>query len=103
MLKNPSHPGELIREQVLPAFGLTAQAAADILKMPRPNLSNIMNGKASLTHAIALKVEKAFGVSAELLTGMQNNWDLARARERTDELTAGVERQLGKPQAAPHR
>lgn len=94
MLKNPSHPGELIRDEILPAFGLTAQAAAEALRMPRPNLSNIMNGKATLTHAIALKIEKAFGVSADLLTAMQNNYDIARIRERADEVTAGVERQV---------
>lgn len=92
MLKNPSHPGEIVRD-ALPSFRLSVAGAARVLNMPRPNLSNILDGKATLTHAVALKIEKAFGISAELLTAMQNNHSLAEARKRVDELTAGVEAQ----------
>lgn len=92
-LKNPSHPGEIVADEVLPAFGLSVAAAARVLQMPRPNLANILAGKAGLSHAVALKIEKAFGVDAGLLTSMQNAWDLARARENADAITAGIERQ----------
>lgn len=92
-LKNPSHPGEVILDEVLPAFGLSVAAAARVLQMPRPNLANILAGKAGLSHAVALKIEKAFGVDAGLLTAMQNAWDLARARETGAHLTAGIQRQ----------
>lgn len=92
-LKNPSHPGEIIADEVLPAFGLSVAAAARVLRMPRPNLANILAGKAGLSHAVALKIEKAFKVDAGLLTAMQNAWDLARARESADRITDGVEPQ----------
>ena len=90
---NPAHPGELIRSEILPAYGLTVARAAQVLRITRPNLTRVLDGKAALTHDLALKIEDAFGVSAELLTGMQNQHDLARARAREAEVTAGVERQ----------
>lgn len=92
-LKNPSHPGEIILDEVLPAFGLSVAAAARVLQMPRPNLANILACKAGLSHAVALKIEKAFGVDAGLLTAMQNAWDLARTRETSSQMIAGIQRQ----------
>lgn len=93
MLINPAHPGELIRSEILPAYGLTVSAAADVLNITRANLTRVLDGKAALTHELALKIETAFGTAADLLTSMQNQFDLARARERAAEITAGVERQ----------
>ena len=93
MLADPAHPGELLKSDVLPAFGLNITRAAEVLKITRANLTRVLDGKAALSHDLALKVEKAFGVSAELLTAMQNNFDLAEARRRADQITAGVERQ----------
>lgn len=93
MMKNPSHPGEIILEDTLPAYGHTIASAARVLGITRANLDRVLKGKASLSHELALKIEKAFGVSAELMTAVQNNYDLAQARKRADEITAGIERQ----------
>lgn len=93
MLKSPAHPGEIIRDDILPAFGLTVAAAARVLDITRPNLTRVLQGHAALSHELALKIEKAFGVDAELLAAMQSRYDMARARERADQITAGIERQ----------
>ncbi|WP_339932496.1 HigA family addiction module antitoxin [uncultured Brevundimonas sp.] len=88
----PAHPGEIIRDEILPAFGLNIVQAADVLKVARPGLNNVLNGKRALSHEMALKIEAAFGVSAEMLTTAQNNFDLARARSRAPNIVAGIER-----------
>lgn len=88
----PAHPGEIIRDEILPAFGLNIVQAADVLKVARPGLNNVLNGKRALSHEMALKIEAAFGVSAEMLTTAQNNFDLAQARSRAPNIVAGIER-----------
>lgn len=91
-MTNPAHPGELIREEVLPAFGLNIAQAAEALGVARPGFNNMVNGHRALSHEMALKVEAAFGVSAEMLIAMQTNHDLAQARAHAAEITAGVKR-----------
>jgi addiction module HigA family antidote len=93
IMKNPSHPGELVLEDILPHYGLNIAAAARVLGITRANLDRVLKGKAALSHELALKIEKAFGTDAALLTAMQNQYDLAQARLRQEEITAGVERQ----------
>lgn len=88
----PAHPGELIREEILPAFGLNVAQAAEALGVARPGFNNMINGHRALSHEMALKVEAAFGVSAEMLIAMQTNFDLAQARTHAAEITAGVKR-----------
>ncbi|NWE53256.1 HigA family addiction module antidote protein [Brevundimonas sp. P7753] len=88
----PAHPGELVRDEILPAFGLNIVQAAEALKVARPNLNNVLNGHRALTHEMALKIEAAFGVDAETLTNMQNNFDLAKARSHREEIVAGIEK-----------
>lgn len=89
---SPVHPGDIIREDVLPHFGISILRAAEILHVARPNLNHVLNGKRTLSHELALKLEAAFGVSADLLTAMQNDYDLAQARAHAGEITAGIHR-----------
>lgn len=93
MLKNPSHPGEIIRDETLPHFRMSVSAAARALNHDRASLHKVLNGESALSPELALKIEKAFGVDAGLLLNVQANWDLARARSRADRITAEVERQ----------
>jgi len=81
-MKDPCHPGEIIREEVLKPLGLTVTDAAKVLRVARPTLSNLLNENASLTAEMALRIEKAFGPKMEHLMRMQLAYDLARARKR---------------------
>ena len=83
-MKNPCHPGEIVREDVLVPLGLNVSQAAKVLGVTRQALSNMLNGRTSLTAEMALRVEKAFGPKMEHLMRMQLNYDLAEARARSD-------------------
>lgn len=76
----PAPVGEFIRAEILAPLGLSISKAAEILQVRRPTLSEIVNGKARLSPDIALRLEKAFGVSMELLLRMQTVYDIAQAR-----------------------
>ena len=77
---DPAHPGELLKEDVLAPAGLSVTRAAEILGVGRPALSAVLNGRAGLSPEMAIRAEKAFGVSMELLLKMQLQFDIARAR-----------------------
>ena len=82
----PSHPGAFIRIEVLEELGLNVAAAARILGVRRATLSDLVNGNASLSPEMAIRVEKAFGVSMDLLLRMQAWHDAAQMRARADEV-----------------
>ena len=82
----PSHPGAFIRFEVIEELGLSVAAAARILGVRRATLSDLLNGNASLSPEMALRVEKAFGVSMDLLLRMQAWHDTTRMRARADEI-----------------
>jgi antitoxin HigA-1 len=81
-MKNPPHPGEFIRTEIIEPAGLTVTAAAAALQVSRPALSSLLNGKADLSGEMALRIEKAFGVKMDTLMRMQSAYDIARARQR---------------------
>jgi addiction module HigA family antidote len=79
-MKNPPHPGEFIRTEIIQPAGLTVTAAASALQVSRPALSSLLNGKASLSGDMALRIEKAFGVKMDTLMRMQASYDIAQTR-----------------------
>lgn len=81
-MKNPPHPGDFIRTEIVEPAGLTVTAAAAALKVSRPALSSLLNGKASLSGDMALRIKKAFGVRMETLMRMQSSFDIAETRKR---------------------
>ncbi|MEE8444902.1 MAG: HigA family addiction module antitoxin [Alphaproteobacteria bacterium] len=82
----PAPPGEFIREEIFAPLNLSISKAAEIMKVRRPTLSEIVNGKARLNSNVALRIEKAFGVSMELLLRMQASYESAQARRNADEI-----------------
>ena len=68
-MKNPPHPGDFIRTEIIEPAGLTVTAAAAALQVSRPALSSLLNGKANLSGDMALRLEKAFGVKMERSCG----------------------------------
>ena len=80
-MKNPPHPGDLIRTEIIEALGLTVSKAAEILKVRRATLSDLLRGKAALTTEMALRIEKAFGPGMNQLLRMQLTYDVADTRQ----------------------
>ena len=85
-IKNPPHPGDFIRTEIIAPTGLTVTAAAAALQVSRPALSSLLNAKAGLSGEMALRIEKAFGVKMDTLMRMQSAYDIARARQREKEI-----------------
>ena len=83
-MKNPPHPGELIRTEIIEALGLNVSQAAEILKVRRATLSDLLNAKAALSPDMALRIEKAFGTDMDHLLRMQVAYDVAQSRQRKD-------------------
>ena len=82
----PSHPGDFIRTEVVDELGLNVTRAARILGVRRATLSDLLNGNAALSPEMALRIEKAFGVSMGMLLRMQAWHDTSRMRARADEI-----------------
>ncbi len=85
-MKNPPHPGDFIRTEIVEPAGLTVTAAAAALQVSRPALSSLLNGRASLSGDMALRIEKAFGVRMETLMRMQSSFDIAETRKREGQI-----------------
>jgi addiction module HigA family antidote len=85
-LKNPPHPGDFIRTEIIEPTGLTVTAAAAALRVSRPALSSLLNAKADLSGDMALRIEKAFGVKMDTLMRMQGSYDIARTRRREKQI-----------------
>src|ERR1700683_5352345 len=79
---NPSHPGDFIRSEMIEPLGLSVTAAAKVLGVSRPALSAFLNGRASLSGEMAVRIQQAFGLKADTMLRMQNNYDIAQARIR---------------------
>jgi len=80
-MKNPPHPGDFIRREIIEPAGLNVTAAAAVLQVSRPALSSLLNSQADLSGEMALRIEKAFGVKMDTLMRMQLAYDIARARK----------------------
>lgn len=76
----PPHPGSFVREEILDPLGLGVTRAADILGVRRATLSDLLNGKSSLSPEMALRIEKAFGVSMETMLRLQAWYDSVAMR-----------------------
>jgi addiction module HigA family antidote len=73
------HPGPWLRAEILQPHGLTVAAAARHLGVSRPPFNKMLNGKAALSPEMAIRFEKAFGISARTLLNMQAMHSLATA------------------------
>jgi addiction module HigA family antidote len=85
-MKNPPHPGEFIRTEIIAPAGLSVTAAAAALGVSRPALSSLLNGRADLSGDMALRIEKAFGVKMDTLMRMQASYDIAQTRKRENQI-----------------
>lgn len=78
---NPSHPGEILREEVIDVLGLSVTEAARRLGMSRVALSRVLNGKAGISPDLAIRLERAGVATARAWLQMQANYDLWKAMQ----------------------
>ncbi len=77
-MKNPPHPGRIVRQECIQPLGITVTEAARALGVTRQALNNVVNLKSGISPEMAIRLSKAFGSSPEVWLGMQMAYDLAQ-------------------------
>ena len=85
-MKDPVHPGEIVRYDCLEPLGLSVTDGAKILGVTRQALNNVVNCKAGISPEMAIRLEKAFGSTAETWLRMQMAYDLAEVERRASSI-----------------
>src|SRR5690606_9181632 len=85
-MKNPAHPGGFIKHEIIEPLELSVTGAAEVLGVTRAALSALLNERAHLSPEMALRLEKAFGVSMDPLMRMQNSFDIAQECKSADDI-----------------
>ncbi|MXZ89670.1 MAG: HigA family addiction module antidote protein [Dehalococcoidia bacterium] len=85
-MKNPPHPGEIVKYDCLEPLGLTVTRAAQGLGVTRQALSDLINGRAGISIEMAFRLSKAFGSTPETWLGLQTAYDLWSAQDRARQL-----------------
>jgi addiction module HigA family antidote len=86
----PTHPGELLREEVLPALGITVTAAAGFLGVSRQALHKLLAEQVAMTAEMAVRVGKLCGNGPEIWLAMQSRRDLWATKRRLAEDVAQI-------------
>jgi len=97
--RRPTHPGEILRQDVLPAAGLTQDNLAKLLRVPRRTFSEIVHERRPVSTDMALRLARAFRTSPEMWLGLQQDvdlWDAHQARSKEYDCIKRV------PTAKPH-
>jgi len=80
-MKNPPHPGRIVRQECIEPLGLTITEAAVRLGVKRQTLNNLVNEKAGISPEMSIRLSKAFGSRPEVWLGLQMQYDLAQAEK----------------------
>ncbi len=80
--REPTHPGEILREEYLKPMGITQRDLADGIRVPYQRVNELINGKRGITPSTALRLAKYFGTTAGFWMNLQLRWDLYRAQLR---------------------
>ncbi len=86
-MKNPPHPGKHVRMDCLEPLDLTVTTAAKALGVTRQALNNLVNEKSGISPDMAMRFEKMGWSSANLWMKLQMNYDLAKVKARSDQIT----------------
>jgi addiction module HigA family antidote len=85
-MKNPAHPGRIVRHDCLEPLGLTITEGAKVLGVSRQALNNIVNCKSGISAEMAIRLTKAFGSTADTWLRMQASYDLAQAMKNESKI-----------------
>jgi antitoxin HigA-1 len=84
LLKNPSHPGEVLKELYLEPLGLSSIALAKKLHVPRTRIERLVKAETALSADTAMRLSRFFNTTPEYWMNLQRAWDLARVRKTID-------------------
>lgn len=85
-MKNPPHPGQIVRQDCIEAAGLSITEAAKGLGVTRQALNNLVNGKAGISPEMAIRLEMAFGSTARTWLALQMQYDLCQAQKKVENI-----------------
>lgn len=80
--REPSHPGEILREEFLQPMGITQKQLADGINVPFQRINELVNGKRGVTPSTSLRLAKFFGGSEDFWMNLQVRWDLYKAKKK---------------------
>ena len=81
----PTHPGEMLLEEFLKPMGITQRDLSNTINVPYQRVNEIINGRRGISPGTALRLAKAFGVSADFWMNIQLRWDLYFAKQSESE------------------
>ncbi len=80
--REPTHPGEMLREEFLIPMGLTQRELATAIDVPYQRINELVNGKRGVTPSTALRLAKVFGMSADFWMNLQLRWELYHVQKQ---------------------
>ena len=86
MIKQPLHPGEIVREACISGAGLTVGEAAEKLGVDRTTLSRLLNGHAGISPEMAMRLSMALGNNPSVWMNLQRDYDLWKAEKMRKKL-----------------
>ena len=84
------HPGEVLKEEFLDAFGITAYRLAKDTGIPQTRVSEILKGRRRITADTALRFARYFGTTAHFWMGLQNDYDLEEEKRKIGEILTQI-------------
>src|SRR3990170_1683587 len=98
----PTHPGEMLREDFMPDYGLTAASLAEKLGVSRQTVNELLRERRAVTPSMALRLSRLFGNSPEFWLNAQRALDLWEAENRTRGAIDHIKPLEKYPDASPH-
>jgi addiction module HigA family antidote len=88
--RQPTHPGEMLREEFLEPLNLTQKQLADSIQVPYQRINEIVSGKRGVTPSTALRLAKYFGTSPDFWLNLQIKFDLYSAQQKEKEILTRI-------------
>lgn len=89
--REPTHPGEMLREEFLVPLDVTQRQLADAIHVPYQRINELINGRRGITPSTALRLARFFGVTPGFWLNLQVRWDLYHAQRSEEAELAGIE------------